>query len=89
MRTLTSLGAKVAKQDAIGIIGDPMGNTETAVYSPEDGIIIGKSNLPLVSEGDAVFHLACYHDLTDDAEQAISQLQETVGSPLLETILGN
>jgi predicted deacylase len=89
MRTLTSLGAKVSKGDAIGIIGDPMGNTETAVYCPEDGIVIGKTNLPLVSEGDAVFHLACYHDLTDNAEQAISDLQETVGSPLVDTILGN
>ena len=89
MRSLTSLGAKVKKGEAIGIIGDPMGNMETAVYAPEDGIVIGKANLPLVSEGDALFHVACYRERSDDAEQAIYDLQETMGSPDNETILGS
>ena len=37
-----------------------------------DGIIIGKNNLPLVNEGDALFHIACFEriDLVE------SQLEE-------------
>jgi len=88
MRSLTSLGAKVTKGEAIGVIGDPMGNMETAIYAPEDGIVIGQVNLPLVSEGDAAFHIACYRERSDDAEQAISDLQETMESPVAENILG-
>lgn len=82
LRSLVGLGSKVTEGDLLGIIGDPMGNEETAVHCPEDGIVIGKSNLPLVSEGDAVFHIACYYGRSDDAEEAINALQQELGSPL-------
>lgn len=29
----------------------------------KDGIIIGKNNLPLVNEGDALFHIACFEKI--------------------------
>lgn len=80
LRTVIQIGSKVAVGDLLGIIGDPMGDEETGVYSSDDGIVIGKQNLPLVSEGDAIFHIACYQDLTKDAEQAINDLQVEVGS---------
>jgi uncharacterized protein len=80
LRAVAKLGGKVAAGDLLGIVGDPMGDHETGVYSPEAGIIIGKLNLPLVSEGDAIFHIACYRDQTDGAEQAINELHLEVGS---------
>lgn len=91
MRSLVNVGSRVGEGDLLGIIGDPMGDQETAVYSPEDGIIIGKLNLPLVSEGDAIFHVACYENQTEDAEQAINELQLEVGTqveqdPLLSVV---
>lgn len=79
LRSLASLGSKVTEGDLLGIIGDPMGNEETGIYAHEDGIVIGRLNLPLVSEGDALFHIACYREMTDHAEQAISDLQEEIG----------
>ncbi|MEX0943887.1 MAG: succinylglutamate desuccinylase/aspartoacylase family protein [Pseudomonadales bacterium] len=80
LRTITRIGGKVSEGDLLGIIGDPMGAEETGLYSPEDGIVIGKLNLPLVNEGDAIFHIACYRDRTGDAEQAINELQLEIGS---------
>lgn len=79
LRSLASLGSKVTEGDLLGIIGDPMGNEETGIYAHEDGIVIGRLNLSLVSEGDALFHIACYREMTDHAEQAISDLQEEIG----------
>ncbi len=80
MRSLANIGSRVNEGELLGIIGDPMGNLETGLYAPEDGIIIGKLNLPLVNEGDALFHIACYKDQTEHAEQAITDLQLEVGS---------
>lgn len=87
LRNLAKLGQAVSEGQVLAIIGDPMGNQETAVYSPDDGIIIGKLNLPLVNEGDATFHVACYRDRNEDAEQAISDLQETFAGPGDEGLL--
>lgn len=79
MRSLTNIGHRVSTGDLLGVIGDPLGTQETSLHSPEDGIIIGKLNLPLVSEGDALFHIACYRDDSENAEQAITDLQQEVG----------
>ncbi len=38
----------------------------------KNGIIIGKNNLPLVNEGDAFFHIACFEKI----EFVESQLEE-------------
>ena len=42
----------------MGIVSDPFGENEVEVLSPVSGIAIGRSNLPLVHEGDALFHIA-------------------------------
>lgn len=80
MRSLVTVGSRVGEGDLLGIIGDPMGDEEVPVFASEDGIVIGRLNLPLVSEGDAIFHIACYKDRTEDAEQAINELQLEVAS---------
>jgi predicted deacylase len=57
-RTLAPLGAKVRRDEILGLISDPFGENEMAVTAPQSGVIIGRLNLPLVHEGEAVFHLA-------------------------------
>ncbi|KMK65590.1 hypothetical protein IMCC21224_11422 [Puniceibacterium sp. IMCC21224] len=42
----------------LGLISDPFGEIETEVVSTETGIIVGRTNLPVVNEGDALFHIA-------------------------------
>ena len=58
---LVPLGAQVNKEQVIGLIADPLGIEETEVRSPTAGVIIGRSNLPLVYAGDALFHVADMH----------------------------
>jgi predicted deacylase len=52
------LGRKIGKNSKIGLIADPFGNHETPIDSPVSGMVIGRLNLPLVHQGDAVIHVA-------------------------------
>lgn len=52
------LGESIQRDDVLGIINDPFSNQEILVLSPCNGLIIGRSELPLVHEGDAIFHVA-------------------------------
>lgn len=70
------LGARVAEGDVIGIVSDPTGSNETQVIAPKEGIVIGKTNLPLVYEGDALFHLAFYSQKTEAVSNQVEEFQE-------------
>jgi predicted deacylase len=58
-----ALGGRVAEGDRLATIGDPLGHREDTVLAPFDGIVIGRSNLPLAHEGDALFHLGSFRDV--------------------------
>ena len=58
LRTVVGLGQKVAKDQVLGYISDTLGESETELRSPVGGLVIGKLNLPLVFEGEAIFHIA-------------------------------
>ena len=58
LRVTIPLGAHVRRDDPLGTISDPFGEQETAVTAPTGGIVIGRTNLPLANEGDALFHIA-------------------------------
>ena len=58
LRVLVPLGAEVQQGQTIGFIADPMGTSETDVVADTHGIVIGRTNLPLAYEGDALFHIA-------------------------------
>jgi predicted deacylase len=62
LRTKIPLGSKITANQKIGEIADPFDEHETAVISPAAGIVIGRLNLPLVHEGDALFHVAGFDD---------------------------
>ncbi|MGD8617548.1 MAG: succinylglutamate desuccinylase/aspartoacylase family protein [Gammaproteobacteria bacterium] len=76
LRTHVALGEKVEKTTLLASISDPFGNQETALTSPYGGIVIGRSSLPLVNEGDAVFHIARFSRPTD-AARAVEAFEET------------
>lgn len=70
---LKKLGDRVREGEIIGFIVDPFSEAgEIPVRTEKDGIIIGKNNLPLVNEGDALFHIACFEKI----EFVESQLEE-------------
>jgi predicted deacylase len=53
-----TLGTGVSVGQVLGLIGDPFGETEEKVLSPIAGVVIGRSNLPLVHRGDALCNIA-------------------------------
>lgn len=70
LRSVSSLGAKVNKGDLLGVISDPSDlfePTDYPVTSQYSGLVIGRSNIPLVNEGDALFHIARFEDIKEAA----------------------
>jgi uncharacterized protein len=51
-------GDRVGKGEPVGVISDPLGSVQVPVLAEDDGIIIGRTNLPIVNRGDALFHVA-------------------------------
>lgn len=58
VRLIKPLGSRVVKDEVLGMVADPFGEQEQNAVAPFDGIVIGKTNLPLVNEGEALFHIA-------------------------------
>lgn len=58
LRAQAKPGALVSAGDILGIVADPAGESETQLLAPFDGVVIGRTNLPLVFEGEALFHVA-------------------------------
>jgi len=63
LRAVAAIGARVEVGDTLAFVNDPLGENHSEVSSPMDGIIIGKTNLPLVFEGEAIFNIATYESL--------------------------
>jgi predicted deacylase len=83
LRPFRAEGDIVAKGDLLAAISDPFGQTETEVPAPSDGILIGRTIMPLVQEGDAIFHLAELDSEADVAtvDELAAQLE---GDPLFD-----
>mgnify|MGYP006273237453 FL=1 len=62
-RPHAELGAHVQKGDLLGVVGSPMGEGEVAIRAPAAGVLIGRNNIPLVNEGEALFHIARFDAL--------------------------
>ncbi|MDO3385270.1 succinylglutamate desuccinylase/aspartoacylase family protein [Gilvimarinus sp. SDUM040013] len=77
MRPLVQLGAKVKKRTVLAYISDPIGMNQIAVYSPAEAIVIGLTNLPLIHEGEALFHLANYHKQIHQVADQVVNFHET------------
>lgn len=58
------LGSTVTAGQRLALISSPLGDEQHSVLAPFDGIVIGRSNLPLAHEGDALFHLSSFKDVT-------------------------
>jgi predicted deacylase len=56
--TDVQLGSSVSSGQQLASISDPLGDTTEVMLAPFDGIVIGRNNLPLAHEGDALFNIA-------------------------------
>ncbi|ART81665.1 deacylase [Oceanisphaera profunda] len=66
------LGDRVTKGQCLGTITAPLSAEEREVIAPKSGIVIGCLTMPLVNEGDAVFHIASF-DAVKQAEMNVER----------------
>lgn len=69
LATTTTLGSRVEKGAHLGTVSDPLGEEAIRVKSPTAGVVIGRTRLPLVNEGDALFHIAVFERIDDVTEE--------------------
>lgn len=87
VRDVKQLGDAVAKGEALALIGNPFGDVIAPVVATRAGIVIGKQNIPLVQEGDAMFHIAYFHESDEEIAEHIESMQETL-TPEFDDPLG-
>lgn len=80
MRSMVQLGARVKRGAILGYIADPMGLNEFPVVAPDEAIVIGATNLPLVHEGEALFHLASFKRQTREVANQLQGFHERFNS---------
>ena len=74
IRMKTALGAHVKKGTLLGFTYDPYSGAKHPIHSTLEGVIIGRLELPMVYEGDAVFHIACFNN-NDSALDVAEQVE--------------
>jgi len=75
LRAMIPLGARVKKNTLLGVVADPFGESEANVRAQYSGIVIGRTNLPLVNEGDALYHIARFEDI-EEVEAKVDEFHE-------------
>lgn len=76
-RAIAPLGAQVKVGDCLGFIADTIGHNEEPVTSKLDGVIIGRSTIPLVTEGEALFNIATF---TEEDKLVAAQIDRVEGA---------
>jgi len=65
LRAYKTTGDSVVEGDVLGVVADPFGESEIEILSTKAGIIVGRTNLPIVNEGDGLFHVAVIRSRDD------------------------
>ena len=58
LHSLRRIGDRVGKGEELGAVTGPLGENPVAIVAEDGGIVIGRTNLPIVNRGDALFHIA-------------------------------
>lgn len=77
VRHLAQLGDHVEKGDRLATISDPFGEVLETIYSPMHGVIVGKQNIPLAQEGEAIYHIG-YFNKPDSVAEHVELLQDNL-----------
>jgi len=74
---IAQLGDHVYEGDKLASISDPFGDVHDHLISPAEGIVIGKQNIPLAQEGEAIYHIAYFKQPVTVAEH-VERLQDSL-----------
>lgn len=64
-----ALGAHVKQGQLLGTINDPMGDMSHRILSPINGIVVGAATIPLVHQGEALYHIASFRKVSSVAQK--------------------
>lgn len=64
-----TLGQSVKKNQVIGVINDPLGEEAEEILVYNNGYIIGVNELPLVTQGEALVHVATVRGITSKKDR--------------------
>jgi len=82
LRTRCKIGAYINEGDVVGVISDPFGEREAEVRATSAGLVIGRANLPVVNQGDALFHVATLPERVM-SEPHLERLEDEIEADLL------
>lgn len=80
LRLTTRLGDRIARDQVIGAVESPFDAASDPIRAVGDGIVIGRSSIPLVRAGEAVIHVAHYGH-PDAVETGIHASYDDHGDP--------
>ena len=80
-RTAKRIGDAVGEGEIIGHIANPYEENDAAVRASQRGIIIGRTTLPIVNVGDALFHVAWTEETANAAPGA---RREPAAEPIMD-----
>lgn len=84
LRTFKTTGESVTTGDVLGVIANPYEDIETEVRATLAGLIIGRTNLPVVNQGDALFNVARVPSAAH-AERNVGAIEtELEGDPMFD-----
>ena len=75
VHNLVNLGDQITKGAVLAEIGSPYGEVIDRVIATRSGILIGKQNIPLVQEGEAMFHIAYFSEDDEEIAEHIESVQ--------------
>ena len=79
-----SLGQYVKKGEALCVLSDPFGaSDDITVTSPENAVIVGQNNLPLVHEGEGLYQLAIFSREMKETATRLEEWQENSTDQLI------
>ena len=84
LRTFRADGDVVAEGDVMAIVSDPFGENEREVTAPFNGIVVGRAVMPIVNEGDAIFHLARVKSMSQTEDMVESMSEQLADDPLFD-----
>lgn len=85
LRTTKRIGDAVGQGEVIGWVANPYDDSSVEVRSPRRGIIIGRTTLPILNMGDALFHIAWSEEIGDAKPgRDGAAARETVSEPVMD-----
>jgi len=82
-RTTKRIGEAVSQGERVGVVANPYDDSESEVRSPRRGIIVGRTTLPIVNMGDALFHIAWSEEHTSE-RRAREPQRDGAAEPIMD-----